>query len=98
MKVIGLISGTSTDGIDAALVQITGLGLQAKLRLIAFEAYPYPPKLRRQLLDVAQKGRVDEICHLNFYLGELFAQAAIKVAAKAGVARREIDLIGSHGQ
>ncbi len=98
MKVIGLISGTSTDGIDAALVQITGLGLQAKLRLIKYESYPYPPRLRQQLLEVAQKGRVDEICHLNFYLGELFAQAAIKIAAKAGVARTEIDLIGSHGQ
>ena len=98
MKVIGLISGTSTDGIDAALVQITGLGLKAKLRLIAYESYPYPPRLRRQLLEVSQKGRVDEICHLNFYLGELFAQAAIKIAAKAGVARTEVDLIGSHGQ
>lgn len=98
MKIIGLISGTSTDGIDAALVQITGLGLQAKLRPIEFESYPYPSKLRQKLLEVAQKGRVDEICHLNFYLGELFARAAIKIAAKAGVARTEIDLIGSHGQ
>jgi anhydro-N-acetylmuramic acid kinase len=98
MKVIGLISGTSTDGIDAALVQIVGLGLQAKLRLIKYESYPYPPRLRQRLLEVARKGRVDEICHLNFYLGELFAQAALKIAARAGVARTEIDLIGSHGQ
>jgi anhydro-N-acetylmuramic acid kinase len=98
MKVIGLISGTSTDGIDAALVQISGLGLEAKLRLIEYESYPYPPQLRKRLLEVARNGRVDEICHLNFYLGELFARAAIKVAAKAGVPKTEIDLIGSHGQ
>jgi len=98
MKVIGLISGTSTDGIDAALVQITGLGLQAELRLIAFESYPYPSRLRHKLLEVAQKGRAGEVSHLNFYLGELFAQAALKIAAKASVDRKEIDLIGSHGQ
>src|SRR3990172_8633323 len=98
MKVIGLISGTSTDGIDAALVQITGLGLQARLRLIRYESYPYPSGLRQRLLRVAQKGRVDEICHLNFYLGELFAEAALKIAAVAGVKPAEIDLIGSHGQ
>jgi anhydro-N-acetylmuramic acid kinase len=98
MKVIGLISGTSTDGIDAALVQIVGLGLKAKLRLIQYESYPYPPRLRRRILEAAQTGRVDEICHLNFYLGELFADAAMKIAAKAGIHRSEIDLIGSHGQ
>ena len=86
------------DGIDAALVRITGLGLQANLRLIQYETYPYPPSVRKRLLKAARKGRVDEICHLNFYLGELFAQAAIKLITKAGVSPREIDLIGSHGQ
>ncbi len=98
MKVIGLISGTSSDGIDAALVQIRGRG--QRIQLIDFSVYPYPKNLQRELIDLAS-GRlqsVSEVCHLNFYLGERFAEAAIQIAQKANVPLSEIKLIGSHGQ
>lgn len=98
MNVIGLISGTSSDGIDAALIEIRQDGNQ--IRLIDFAIFPYPKKLQQELIALAS-GRlqsVSEVCHLNFYLGERFAEAAIKIAQKAGIPLSQIDLIGSHGQ
>lgn len=98
MLVIGLSSGTSVDGIDAALTDITGRGERARVRLVAYRTFPYPRGLRERLLAVQTGGRVDEISHLNAYLGELFADAAIAIAAEARIALRRIGLIGSHGQ
>ncbi len=98
MKVIGLISGTSADGIDAVLVEITGQPPASSLKLIRFNAYPYPRRLLGRLYKLAASGTVRDLCHLNFYLGELFADAAQKIAKAAGFRMDEIDLIGSHGQ
>ncbi|MBI5182532.1 MAG: anhydro-N-acetylmuramic acid kinase [Nitrospirae bacterium] len=98
MKVIGLISGTSTDGIDAALVDIKGKGLNSRLKLIAYKTYPYPKGLKERIISISTKGRVNDICHLNFYLGELFANAAIGIVKGAGMKIGEVGLIGSHGQ
>ena len=98
MKVIGLISGTSTDGIDAALVDIKGKGLNSRLKLIAYKTYPYPKGLKERIIEASTKGKVDEICHLNFYLGELFADAAKAIVKGAKVKMEDIGLIGSHGQ
>jgi len=98
MKVIGLISGTSTDGIDAALVEITGRGLQSRLHLIRFATYPYPRWLRPRLVRLTHAGRVEDLSRLNFYVGELFARAATRTAKAAGVPLNDVGLIGSHGQ
>ena len=98
MKVIGLISGTSTDGIDAALVDVTGGGIDLQLKLIRFEVYPYPRGVRRKLLELSGGGTVADLCHLNFVTGELFAQAALRIAAAANVDIQAVDVIGSHGQ
>jgi len=100
MKIIGLLSGTSVDGIDAALVDITGYGLETQVRLLGFETYPFPEGVRERVLEVSspETGTVDKICHLNFYLGELFAQAAVHLAKQGGYDLEEIDLIGTHGQ
>lgn len=100
MKVIGLISGTSSDGVDAALVDIRNHRGRVRLELTAFEVYPYPKSLRRQLVDLASgfPQPVANLCHLNFYIGELFAEAARRIARKGRIALTEIDLIGSHGQ
>jgi len=98
MKVIGLISGTSTDGIDAALVEITGRGLDSRLRLVRFSTYPYPRELRPQLVRLTHDGRVEDLSRLNVYVGELFGRAAIRIAKEAALPLGEIDLIGSHGQ
>ena len=98
MKVIGLISGTSTDGVDAALVEIMGRGLSSRLKLLRFATYPYPRALRAQLVRLTHDGRVEDLSRLNVYVGELFARAAIRIARDARVPLTGIDLIGSHGQ
>ena len=98
MKAIGLISGTSADGVDAALVDIgPGTG-RPPLRLLAWGTVPYPAGLRERVLAVASGGSTAEVCHLNAYLGELFAAAAAHIAREAHLTLADVDLIGSHGQ
>jgi len=98
MNVIGLISGTSADGVDAALVEIeSGVG-RPPLRLVAWGTVLYPAGLRERILAVASGGSTAEVCHLNAYLGELFAAAAAHIAGEAHLTLAEVDLIGSHGQ
>jgi anhydro-N-acetylmuramic acid kinase len=98
--VVGLISGTSADGIDAALVEIRGGGLEARLRLLAGLTHPLPAADREELFRLFEPatGTVDRLCRLNFRLGELFAQAALAVIAAAGLRPEQVDLVGSHGQ
>jgi anhydro-N-acetylmuramic acid kinase len=98
MKVIGLMSGTSADGVDAALVEIGTEGDRPAVHLIAYETVAYPPGLRERILALASGGSTEEVCHLNAYLGELFAEAAEHAARRAGVSLADVDLIGSHGQ
>jgi anhydro-N-acetylmuramic acid kinase len=98
MNVIGLMSGTSGDGVDAALVRIAGRGHALRVTPLAFVSTPYPPALQRRVLAAALKGTVGEICHLNVVLGEWFAKAARRVMAAADLQPHEVHLIGSHGQ
>jgi anhydro-N-acetylmuramic acid kinase len=98
--VVGLISGTSADGVDAALVEITGAGLQATLRLVAGLTHPFPAGDRAevfQMFDPAAAS-IDRVTRFDFRLGELFGDAALAVIAQAGLSPREVDLIGSAGQ
>lgn len=99
-NVIGLMSGTSFDGIDACLVKITGNGLSTETEIIEFETYPYKEEIRELIFDASkeQTGRVDKICQLNFTLGKLFADAAGQIAEKSSIPISDIDIIGSHGQ
>jgi Uncharacterised protein family (UPF0075). len=98
--VVGLMSGTSVDGIDAALVRIKGKGTDTEVDLLEFENYPYSDEMREKIFKLfsPETGTVDKICHMNFILGELFANAALGVIKKAGLTPDKIDLIGSHGQ
>jgi anhydro-N-acetylmuramic acid kinase len=98
--VIGLSSGTSVDGIDAALTDITGRRSRLKIRLITYRTVPYPPGVRDRVLALQSDSTncLAELCRLNAYLGELFAEAAVKLAKAAGVPLRGVGLIGSHGQ
>jgi len=94
--VVGLMSGTSADGVDAALVDLDG----ERVRVRAFATVPYPPSVREgvfRLFDPAA-GRVDDLCHLNFAIGEVFASAVVRLCAGASVSLGSVDLIGSHGQ
>src|SRR5574341_2102479 len=100
MKVIGLMSGTSADGIDAVLLEIDPGRALPRLRLQHFIVLSFPRRLRERILRAADdcpRG-AGELCHLNACLGELFAKAAASVARRAGVKLREVALIGSHGQ
>ena len=98
MKVVGLMSGTSADAVDAALVEIHGAGEQLAVTQLAFTTLPYPTTLRRRILAVCNQGTVTEVCHLNAVLGEWFAKAALRVIQRARLKPEEVQLIGSHGQ
>ena len=98
MKVVGLMSGTSADGVDAALVNIVRRGGSSRIAPLAFVSVPYPRPLQQRLVALSLHGQVAEICHMNAYLGELFANAALRVIRKAKCRPADIDVIGSHGQ
>jgi len=97
---VGLISGTSMDGIDAALVRISGPATQPRVRLLGFETNPYSAPVRRTILRIAagEAATAGEISQLNFLLGELFAEATLRVCRTARVPPARLAAIGSHGQ
>ncbi len=97
---IGLMSGTSVDGIDAALVRLHGAADALKATVLAHHQQSWPASLRMRLLAVMAPARVPvaEICDLNMLTAREFAGAANKLLKKAGVKRQNIIAIGSHGQ
>ncbi len=97
--VVGLMSGTSVDGVDAALVGIRGTS-QPEVKLIAFENKPFPPAVRAEIFRLfkPEYATVDKVGAMNFLLGEIYAQAVLSVINKAGISKEDVDLIGSHGQ
>jgi anhydro-N-acetylmuramic acid kinase len=94
MKVIGLMSGTSVDGIDTVLVEITGQELDLKVEMLAGETFPYPEKLRETILAVCagKAFNMAQMATLDDEIAEEFAKAALKIQVKPA------ELIGSHGQ
>lgn len=99
-RVVGLMSGTSVDGIDAAVVEIGGTDEAPEVRLLAFEDRPWPEKVRQQIFPLfrPETATVDKIGYMNFLMGEIYAQSVASVVEKAGLTLADIDLIGSHGQ
>lgn len=97
--VIGLMSGTSLDGIDAALTRITGSGTNTKADLLAFTTTPFSKTLRDKLLAtvLGKEGGSYNLCQLNAFMGKMLAQACVEVCAAAGVSPKDIDFVGSHG-
>jgi anhydro-N-acetylmuramic acid kinase len=98
MIVAGVMSGTSADGINVALVQLSARGRgRPRHTLLAHEEYPFPAPVRRAILEMmnAELARVADLARLNFLLGELYAEAVAKTARKH---RMKLDLVGCHGQ
>ena len=98
--VIGFMSGTSADGVDAALVRITGCGTQTRVRQLGFRFVPFSDAVRTEILRLAGGGAATaaDFCRMNFLLGELFCEAGEALCAQTGTKLSDIDLIGSHGQ
>jgi anhydro-N-acetylmuramic acid kinase len=99
VKVIGLMSGTSMDGIDAALLEIGGHSpANFKWRLLGFEAFPYGDLRRKQVRESVDGGTPASLCRLHAQLGEWFAEAALGVCRATGTLPNDVDVVGSHGQ
>lgn len=94
------MSGTSLDGVDAALVRIEGHGTATRIELVGFTTteIPEPIKDEIKLAVKPSTGTVDLLCSLNFKLGELFADAALSVCREADFPVSRVDFIASHGQ
>jgi anhydro-N-acetylmuramic acid kinase len=96
--VSGVMSGTSADGIDVALVRLTGEGVDLKYELLRHQHTPYPKAVRNAVLSAmnAQRISVAELSRLNFLLGDLYATAVQRAQTAAGGIA--VELIGCHGQ
>lgn len=95
--VIGLMSGTSMDGIDTALVRINGNGFDTRIELVEFASYPYESRIRFALQEINNLSAT-KLSDLNFVVGEAFSDATISIIEKAGITPDDVDLVGSHGQ
>ena len=97
---VGLISGTSMDGIDAALVRLSGSPGRLRARLKAFVTVPYPDEVREWLMRLAAGDHITAagVSQLNFLLGELFAEAALRSCRAGKVKPQRVSVVGSHGQ
>jgi len=98
--VLGFMSGTSLDGMDAVLLEIEGCGRSISVKYIDFLTLPYSDELRSILMKAVtgEHGGSRLVCSLNFLLGEISLKAGLQLCAKAGIDPQKIDFAGSHGQ
>jgi anhydro-N-acetylmuramic acid kinase len=98
--VVGLMSGTSADGIDACLVEINNTKKNLKVESLGCRTYKFSHRVQQKILQISDASyqNLDEVLRLNMALGEYFAQAVFSVVKAFGYNIKKIDLIGSHGQ
>ncbi|MBW2471141.1 MAG: anhydro-N-acetylmuramic acid kinase [Deltaproteobacteria bacterium] len=96
LRVAGLMSGTSADGVDVAIVDIDS----QSQKLVSFGTVRYPPSLRKAVFALFEPtaSGVEDICHYNFVLGDFFAKSLMRICRKTAIPLASINLIGSHGQ
>ncbi len=97
---VGIMSGTSLDGIDVVIAKIEGSFVHTHIHPIAYETFPFDvhilEKIRKAIRN--EKSSSALICSLNFELGQVFADAVIKLCNKNHIQLSDIDFIASHGQ
>jgi len=100
MLVLGLMSGTSADGIDVALARVSGSPPHLHAELLGHTSFSFPAALRKEILQVAEQQPISagELSQLNFRLGHIYADAVLAAVKKFEVSPTRVDLIGNHGQ
>jgi anhydro-N-acetylmuramic acid kinase len=98
--IIGLMSGTSLDSVDAALVEIKYSGIKSRIKQRDFISFPFPPGAKEFILNNSNpgSGNVTDICRLNFLISYIYVDAINVLLKKNKLEYKDIDLIGSHGQ
>lgn len=97
---LGLMSGTSCDGLDMALIEVRGSGRQTRFRLLAGQSVKYSETQRRELLAFLNPAQNDALAlsQLNFYLAEIWAEMVLRFLKEQRLTPQQVDVIGSHGQ
>ncbi len=98
MKCLGLMSGTSIDGVDCAIVDVRPGRAGLQITLLAHRIRPYPPTIREHITSVIRTGSTEMVCRLHVAVGEVFARVANQTIKQAELSAEDIAVIGSHGQ
>lgn len=98
--IIGLMSGTSMDGLDVALCKISKQGMKTKVKLLHFDTVPYDQDTKARISDVFAQPMVDfeKLCILNPWIGILHGKMVLNCLGNWGIAPEKVDVIASHGQ
>jgi anhydro-N-acetylmuramic acid kinase len=97
---IGLMSGTSLDGLDIALCRFKGSGLKTEFKLLKFTTIPYKDDFKKEIQSIFARKDADleKVCLLNAYIGNFHGELVLQALAEWGIKRGDVDFIASHGQ